>query len=72
MDDTVYNEPSETQVVDGNVALMGPDGVSVIMTPEAALETSDRLHDTAAMARGQQIRAQQVQQERGARGGDNQ
>jgi hypothetical protein len=58
VDDKVYDEPSETEAIDGNVALMGPDGLSVIMTPEAALETSDRLLDSAAMAKGQQIRAQ--------------
>jgi hypothetical protein len=57
VDDQVHDEPSETQAIDGNVALMGPDGVSVVLTPDAAFETS-RLLEAAAEAQGQRVRAQ--------------
>jgi hypothetical protein len=57
MDDKVYDEPGEAEAVEGNVALMGPDGVSAILTPEAAEETSHRLLDSAMIAQGQRAEA---------------
>lgn len=63
MDDKVYDEPTRVDAEDGKVVLDGPDGVAVLMTPDAALETSDRLLLGAAQAMGQQ-----VQEERGRRG----
>jgi hypothetical protein len=57
MDEKVYDEPSEAEAVDGKVALMGPNGVSVILTPDAAVETSERLFETAVTARGQRVQA---------------
>ena len=53
--DKVYDEPSEVDADDGRVALSGPDAVSVLLTPEAAEETSHRLLEGAAEARGQRI-----------------
>ena len=53
MDDPIHNEASEAEAVDGNVALMGPNGVSVMLTPEAAAETSQRLLHSAKAADGQ-------------------
>ena len=64
MDDTIYEEPSETEAVDGNVAMTGPDGVSVILTPDAALETGGRLIDTAATAQGQRAGDEMLRKER--------
>jgi hypothetical protein len=58
MDDKVYDEPSKVHAKDGKVLLDGPDGVAVLMTPEAAEETSDRLLFGAATARGQQVQGQ--------------
>ncbi|HEX8623306.1 MAG TPA: hypothetical protein VF718_15160 [Allosphingosinicella sp.] len=55
MDDEVYDEPTKVDAQDGKVVLDGPDGVDVMMTPDAALETSDRLMWGAAMATGQQV-----------------
>jgi hypothetical protein len=55
MDDKVYDEATKVDAEDGKVVLDGPDGVDVLMTPEAALETSDRLLFGAAQAKGQQI-----------------
>jgi hypothetical protein len=54
MDRKVYDEATDVKPEHGFVSLEGPDGVSVLMTPEAAAETSDRLLDGAAVAKGQQ------------------
>lgn len=64
MDEKVYDEPTKVDAEDGKVVLDGPDGVDVMMTPDAALETSDRLLFGAAQAMGQRI-----QEERRQRGG---
>lgn len=54
----VYDEPSNVEAVDGVVKVDGPDDVHVDLTPNAALETSDRLLDGAQDARGQQLLAE--------------
>lgn len=59
MDDRVYDEATKVDAEDGKVVLDGPDGVAVLMTPEAALETSDRLLLGASQAKGQQIQEAQ-------------
>jgi hypothetical protein len=51
----VYREPSEVTPSAGAVAVKGPDGVDVTLTPEAAAETSDRLIEAAAQARGLEL-----------------
>jgi hypothetical protein len=54
MTDKAYDTPSEVTAEDGEVLVDGPDGVAVSLTPEAAAETSDRLLEQAAIARGQE------------------
>jgi hypothetical protein len=49
----VYDEASVVTALEGAVHLDGPDAVDVIMTPEAAEETSERLSSEAMKARGQ-------------------
>lgn len=60
----VYDTPSEVTVENGNVALDGPDGVGVLLTPDAALETSNRLLDGATEAHGQRVRKPDSARER--------
>jgi hypothetical protein len=67
MSDRIHNQPGVTEAVDGNVALMGPDGVSVMLTPEAAAETSDRLLHSAMTAEGQRSEEKRQADERQAR-----
>ena len=56
MEDKIHDEASKVDAADGVVAVDGPDGVAVRMTPDAASETSDRLLRGAIEARGQQVR----------------
>ena len=48
-----YDEATKVSAKDGEVILDGPDGVDVKLSPEAARETSTRLWDGAAKAKGQ-------------------
>jgi hypothetical protein len=53
MEDPIYEEASQVAARDGSVKVDGPDGVDVRLSPEAALETSERLLEGAADAQGQ-------------------
>jgi hypothetical protein len=53
--DKIYDEPSKVNAEEGEVLVDGPDGVAVSLTPDAAVETSDRLLEGAMTARGQQL-----------------
>jgi hypothetical protein len=66
MDDKVHDEPGDAEAVEGNVALMGPDGISAMLTPEAAAETSHRLLDSAITAQGQRAESARRAKERNA------
>lgn len=55
MDDKVYDEAIKVDAHEGRVVLDGPDGIAVLMTPQAAEETSHRLLEGALDARGQQV-----------------
>ena len=52
-DTQCYDEATKVSAKDGEVILDGPDGVDVKLSPEAARETSTRLWDGAAKAKGQ-------------------
>lgn len=56
MPDKIYDKPSEVAARDGVVIVDGPDSVAVLLTPEAAEETSHRLLDGAMQAQGQRLR----------------
>ncbi|HYD13741.1 MAG TPA: hypothetical protein VEC11_12910 [Allosphingosinicella sp.] len=53
MGEKIHDTPSEVDAAEGQVLVNGPNGVSVSMTPEAALETSERLEKGAILAKGQ-------------------
>lgn len=53
MEKKTYSKPSEVVAEDGRVLVDGPDAVDVALTPEAALETGDRLIDEATLAAAQ-------------------
>ena len=50
----VFTEPSDCYVEDGLIVQDGPNGVSATFTPEAAVETSDRMLNAAMLALGQE------------------
>lgn len=50
-----YDEASKVTVERGEVHLDGPDGVDVLLTPDAAIETSDRLLKAGLAAHGQRV-----------------
>ena len=54
MNEKAYDTPSKVTAEEGEVLVDGPNGIAFSMTPEAAAETSDRLLEQAAVARGQQ------------------
>lgn len=50
----IYDTPSEVTARDGVVTVAGPDHIDILLTPDAAIETSDRLLHGAMKALGQQ------------------
>jgi len=50
-----YAEPSEVSVNDCEVVVNGPGGVAVTLTPEAAVETSNRLLEAGVEALGRKL-----------------
>jgi hypothetical protein len=59
----ICSRPSNVSAEDGVVNVDGPDGVDVGLTPEAALETSDRLLHGAATAVGQRVQAKHAKED---------
>lgn len=57
MAEKTQTKPGVVTAEDGQVMLDGPDGVAVTMTPEAALETAERLFEGALMGKGQEVAA---------------
>lgn len=50
-----YSEPMTVHAVEGEVVVLGPDGVAVSLTPEAAEESANRLNAAAGEARKQPL-----------------
>lgn len=46
-----YDKPMNAQAVEGEVVILGPDGVAVSMTAAAAEESARRLIEAARQAR---------------------
>ena len=53
--DKIYDQPSEVTAEGGEVIVDGPDAVAVRLTPDAAIETSNRLFQAGVTARGQKF-----------------
>jgi hypothetical protein len=49
----IYEQPSTVTAEEGDVQVEGPDHVDVVLTPDAAEETSNRLLEGSMKARGQ-------------------
>ena len=49
------NLPLDVAAEEGEVLIEGPEGIALSMTPEAAEESSNRLYERTAEARGQRI-----------------
>jgi hypothetical protein len=55
MENKPHEIPSDVTAEEGEVQIDGPGGVAFSFTPDAALETSDRLFHGAAKAQGQKV-----------------
>ena len=62
--DEVYDIASDVKVENGNVAVAGPGGVGVLVTPNAAPATSDRLLEGATESNGRRFRGAEAETER--------
>ena len=58
MENRPHDTPSDVTAEEGEVMLDGPGGVAVSFTPEAALETSERLLHGGLKGKGQQVAEQ--------------
>lgn len=54
-DSKVHDEPSMVASEDGIVIVDGPGGITVSFTPQAAIETSDRLLQAGTHAHGHNL-----------------
>ena len=67
LDNKLHDEASTVTAEQGQVLIDGPDGVAVSLTPDAAVETSDRLLEAAVEAQGQILTKAMADQEQAAR-----
>lgn len=56
----IFDEASTVSTDDGHVVVKGPDAVDISVTPEAAVETANRLLDHAAEAEGHRMLAEEA------------
>ena len=66
-------KPSDIDAQDGDVRVDGPDGIKYSFTPDAAIETSDRMLSGALKAQGQVVQKELARslKERRKSGGSN-
>jgi chemotaxis response regulator CheB len=62
----LFDDASQVAADGGEVIVDGPDGVAVSLTPEAAIETGEKLQDKGLEAAGQR-RLRQPQREADAK-----
>lgn len=55
MTDKAHDTPSEINAEEGEVLVDGPNGFAYAFTPEAAIETSERLFEGGLTAQGQRF-----------------
>ncbi len=67
MDNKLHDEASTVSAENGQVLVDGPDGVAVSLTPDAAVETSDRLLEAAVEAQGQILTKSMVDKDHASR-----
>ncbi len=67
MDNKLHDQASTVTAEHGQVLVDGPDGVAVSLTPDAAVETSDRLLEAAVEAQGQILSKTLADKEQAAR-----
>jgi hypothetical protein len=60
----VHDTPSDVDSEEGEVIVEGPDGVAVSFTPDAAVETSDRLLNGGMKANGQLVQTEREAERR--------
>ncbi|MFL5296364.1 MAG: hypothetical protein ACJ798_08280 [Phenylobacterium sp.] len=51
--DELWNEPLYVRIEEGEVVIVGPDDVAMAMTPEAAVESAERLMSAALRAKAE-------------------
>ena len=56
MNPEAFPQPMQVEAVDGEVVILGPDGLNGSMTPDAAEASGRRLLAAAAEARGHRAR----------------
>jgi hypothetical protein len=59
-----FSDPSNVSSEHGEVIMDGPDGVAVSLTPDAALETAERLFEVAVQATGEELGKKALADER--------
>lgn len=54
MSEQTYDKPSDVVPENGRVLVDGPDHVDIALTPDAAIETGERLIESGVEANGQE------------------
>ena len=63
------NKPADIEAQDGEVRVEGPGGIQYSFTPDAAIETSDRMLEGGMAAKGQLLKKKLADPRRRGRDG---